>query len=271
MFWTLEQLVERFSGICCRGHDNTCYFEPGSTGLGCPSSVEVVVLKMASPAYTAQRTSSDAGYASDRPLPPIPDSELDLYDADEETGRQRSLSRPEASSGVEEHQVLESLGESSRSTITNLEASSLRRTVTDVKSSGLNSMEFSQDPVARQSEFTSHLSRLRSVSSPAENQRHQDLSLQSTRSSGLQGHAQDDMNNMPFPNSSNEEPPGGRRVQQVQIMPGTANYNIQRIRSNPQYHFVGDRVVLPKWQPDSEVSACSICNSLFSKFNDQRQ
>lgn len=224
---------------------------------------------MDSPAYSARASSSDAEYASNRPLPAIPDSELDLYSAGEETRRQRSFSQPEASSGVEEErQVQESQGESSRSTITNtnVEASSLRRTVTDVKGGAMDSMASSEDPFARHSDFTGHLSRLRSISSPADNNRHQSSSSRSARSSGsLHVHSQDDITNMPFPGSSSEQPPGGRRVQQVRIMPGTANYNIQRIRTNPQYQFVGDRVVLPRWQPDSEVSACPICNSLFSK------
>lgn len=226
---------------------------------------------MDGPAYSVQAPSSDAEHSINRPLPPIPDPELDLYSAGEDLGRQRSFSQPEASTSIgEELQSHENQGESSHSTSMNMneEFLSSRPSPSDAKGSGRNPTRAPEELVghASQSGIASHLSRIRSISTPTQNNRPQNSFSHHAHSSGsLREDSQNEGDNMLFPGSSSEQPPGGRRVQHVRIMPGTMDYNIQRVQTNPQYQFVGDRVVLPRWQPDSEVSTCPICNSLFSK------
>jgi hypothetical protein len=232
---------------------------------------------MEGPAYSVRGPSSDAEHGINRPLPPIPDPELDLYSAGEDVGRQRSFSQPESSASIEEELPShENQGESSHSTSMNMneEALSSRRDPSSAKDSRRNSTRAPEELVgyASQSGFASHLSRIRSISTPTQNNRQQNSFSQHAHSSeSLRENSQNEGNNMLFPGSSSEQPPGGRRVQHVRIMPGTVNYNAERVQTNPQYQFVGDRVVLPRWQPDSEVSTCPICNSLFSKsFHQQK-
>ncbi|KUJ22747.1 FYVE-domain-containing protein [Mollisia scopiformis] len=225
---------------------------------------------MESPAASAQVSYSGASNGADRPLPPTPDSELDLYSGgDDEISYQRSFpytSNTANIGGSEERESYESQGESSRSASHAIgeDVPSSERVWSDVKDGERNSRPPSEELVGpagasrSSTEFAPDPSQNNDL--PSNNSTHTNSSPENPHSNS------DTEDNMPFPGRN--QPRGSRRVR-IEMLPGTVNYNMNQGQANPQYQVIGEpeRVVLPRWQPDAEVTTCPICRSVFAFFN----
>lgn len=216
-------------------------------------------------ASRVQASYSDARNGTDRPLPPLPDPDLDMYPGgdDEENGRADS---PQASAsvdrGAQERGYFENQGESSHSVSQAPLAESLplEHGFSDVKGSGRKSARGSAELAGDAREQDLNLSRIPSTSNTTQNFHPPSNSTAQpeTSSQTPQLDSQVDEMDIPDRNAYNG------RVQQIHIMPGTANYHPQINTALPQYQ-VTQGIVLPSWQADADVSTCPICHSMFSK------
>ncbi|CZR50962.1 uncharacterized protein PAC_00837 [Phialocephala subalpina] len=254
----------------------------GAEGV-CKTHVEYLVLKMDDAGPSNQASHYEGANGVDRPLPPLPDPdpELDLYSGGDESRPEASLPHASANiGGNENEEIYENQGQSSRSELQlrSEEVASSERNFSDIKGGGSTSTHASEQLAgpARQSESPSHLSRTRSNLNPPQNndlQPSPNLFTQAqTSSERPQNNAQSD--EMP-PLGEDGRPlsrPGHVRSMamdtpmDIAIRPGTVNYNGQ---TSPQYRVLPgyEGAMLPRWQPDEEVTACPICGSVFTMFN----
>ncbi|KAE8444604.1 hypothetical protein EG329_014435 [Mollisiaceae sp. DMI_Dod_QoI] len=226
---------------------------------------------------SGQASLSDAGNGAERPLPPIPEPQLDLYSGGDEEPNQtasspHTLANLGRGEGGESYQNRGQLSQS-ESHAQSGEVSPSDRNFFEVKGGESNSTHASEELAgpARQPETPSHLSRTSSDLNPPQNSNLPLPSDPSPQTENSSENAQvtppdDDM----LPSSNNGGPPGGPgRVRPITILPGTVNFSPYRGQENPQYQVLTgfDRVVLPRWEPDFEVTTCPICSSMFSMFN----
>lgn len=232
----------------------------------------------------------DAGNGADRPLPPIPDPEVDLYSRDNDQGQRVSFHDTSVNAGHESQQEIqdesqedEGQGESSQSEthVQGQEASSSIRTFTDSKSGGAAVPQASEELVSPPSPgaFESQLST--STTPPISNLQPNNQLIRITTShtehtpeTSIGDHQtitmsetwEPEWRRRSTPNSiysTDPRPPNGRLY--YEILPGTVNTpdpsepfspERQRMQGIEEYR-------LPPWQPDAEVSTCPICNSTF--------
>lgn len=211
----------------------------------------------------------------DRPLPPLPDPdpELDLYSGGDESRLGASLPRAGTNfGGNEDEAIYEDRGQSSRSEPQppSEEVLLSERNFSDIKGGGSTSAHASEQLAgpARQSESPSHSSRTGSDLNPPPNNTSQPppnsiTQTESSSESPQENDQSDDMlplgnDGLPLRRPNNVRP--------IAIVPGTINFNGQ---TSPQYQVLPgyEGVMLPRWQPDEEVTTCPICLSTFTMFN----
>lgn len=223
----------------------------------------------------------DAGNGgADRPLPPIPDPDVDLYSGDDHQDQRVSLPHRRVNVGSSEagqvnasqHEIQdagqsERQGESSRSE-THAEGqealtSSSRASTVD-KGGNVSGLRASEELVRPPGQVESHLSTTAPTSNrPPSNQLVRITSSQ-TESTPEISRGNQHNNTMSYawdnPWDNDDSRPGTRRVQGFEILPGTVNFRGQGRQSDGR-----GIVILPIWQADSEVSTCPYCSSIFSK------
>lgn len=220
---------------------------------------------------SSQASHSEGANGADRPLPPLPDSELDLYSEGDEPPSEADLSRAAANFGGNEDEAIhENQGQSSRSEAQPLteEVPSSERNFSDIKGGGSSSMQASEELAgpARQSETPSHFSRTGSDLNPPQNNVSQPSSPNSFTQAETSSESPRDDQTEEMPPLGNDGLPLSRpnHVRSLAIIPGTVNFTGQ---TGPQYQVLPgyEGVMLPIWQPDDTVTACPICGSTFSE------
>lgn len=240
-----------------------------ATRFSRPLILKAESCNMESAACSARLPPFEGQSGADRPLPPIPSAEIDLYSAEEELGHQRTFSQHEASASRQQPGNHQSGGASSSSTSrsTNEDISSSRLNVPGLNRSG-SAVRASGELVrsTSQSDVESQTSRIRSISSPLHTNGRQGSSSHYTNRLGHpRSVLQNAMDDMSYSGRSRGQTLGGRQASDPGAGRVTVSYTGERGQSTTQYHSSGDRIILPRWQPDSEVLSCPICNSIFSE------